>query len=388
MTEDSGKNDGIINLGLYPLLRYSYYSAPLYTMTAALYMDVTRDRSVVVNKTVGRIQVSIRAPSWQELETKYVTWNKVLLKETLENSLLSGQKSKPFIRLSLQEDTASLSPWRPVDCQPNETVAIILPYRDRDLHLRTFLYHMHAFLRHQEVTYTIFVIEQLNRTHFNRGSLLNIGFRESRRVSEFDCFIFHDVDLLPEDDRLLYRCRDQPIHMSAAISASNYKLQYEDYFGGVTALNRTQFEKVRGFSNFFFGWGGEDDDFYNRVQEKGYQVFRYPLDISRYTMLQHGREQLNQPNAIRKELLKHMKGRSKLDGYPECDYKIVDAGYRHKGLVYWISVEIPEKEVTSKFLRLLPLSDAARNHVKNQREVIATGLPGIVREFLKLFLRF
>lgn len=44
----------------------------------------------------------------------------------------------------------------------------------------------------------------------------------------------------------------------------SFRLPYETNFGGVSALTKEQYEAVSGFSNSFFGWGGEDDDFYNR----------------------------------------------------------------------------------------------------------------------------
>lgn len=53
--------------------------------------------------------------------------------------------------------------------------------------------------------------------------LMNIGFVESQKLHEYDCFIFHDVDLLPEDDRNLYTCPEQPRHMSVAVSTLKYK---------------------------------------------------------------------------------------------------------------------------------------------------------------------
>ena len=45
-----------------------------------------------------------------------------------------------------------------------------------------------------------------------------------------------------------------------AFSVLSFRLRYSGYFGGVTALSREQFFKVNGFSNNYWGWGGEDDD--------------------------------------------------------------------------------------------------------------------------------
>lgn len=58
---------------------------------------------------------------------------------------------------------------------------------------------------------------------FNRGKLLNVGFVEASKIKKFDCFIFHDVDLIPENDRNLYTCPEQPRHMSVAVDTFNYK---------------------------------------------------------------------------------------------------------------------------------------------------------------------
>lgn len=40
-------------------------------------------------------------------------------------------------------------------------------------------------------------------------------------------------------------------------------------FGGVTMFTEEQFRRVNGFSNYYWGWGGEDDDMYNRLINKG-----------------------------------------------------------------------------------------------------------------------
>lgn len=74
---------------------------------------------------------------------------------------------------------------------------------------------------------------------------------------------------------------------------------YPELFGGAVALSRDQFKKIRGFSNVFFGWGGEDDDLYYRVKHHRYEVFRHVSQIARYTMIKHERDVLNPANPER-----------------------------------------------------------------------------------------
>ena len=38
---------------------------------------------------------------------------------------------------------------------------------------------------------------------------------------------------------------------------------------------------VNGFSNMFWGWGGEDDDMANRLRVKKLFISRYPANIAR-----------------------------------------------------------------------------------------------------------
>ena len=43
-----------------------------------------------------------------------------------------------------------------------------------------------------------------------------------------------------------------------------HRLPYTGILGGVTAMRREQFYKINGYSNKYFGWGGEDDDLSGR----------------------------------------------------------------------------------------------------------------------------
>ena len=93
--------------------------------------------------------------------------------------------------------------------------------------------------------------------------------------------MFHDVDLLPEDDRNLYTCPAQPRHMSVAIDKLKYKLPYKRLFGGVSAITVKHFNTVNGFSNQYWGWGGEDDDMAKRLARNNLTITRYKPDIAR-----------------------------------------------------------------------------------------------------------
>jgi beta-1,4-galactosyltransferase 1 len=41
-------------------------------------------------------------------------------------------------------------------------------------------------------------------------------------------------------------------------------MPYDGFFGGAVALSTENIKQMNGFSNLFYGWGGEDDDTLNR----------------------------------------------------------------------------------------------------------------------------
>lgn len=155
---------------------------------------------------------------------------------------------------------------RSIDKRVINRVAIIVPYRDRLRNLKIFLQYIHNFLIWQAgANYVIYLVEPLKTLTFNRALLINIGFREALLQYNFECFIFHDVDMLPEVFANNYMCDlDRPKQMATAISLyaySAHKYFTEIYMGGVTAFTREQFEKINGYSNLFYGWGGEGEIF-------------------------------------------------------------------------------------------------------------------------------
>lgn len=176
-------------------------------------------------------------------------------------------------------------------------------------------------LRRQNLHYRIFLINQSDSNPFNRAMLFNIGFIEAMKEYNWTCIIFHDVDLIPEDDRNIYGCTSNPRHMSVAVDKFEYKLPYKLIFGGAVALTPQQFRQLNGFSNMFWGWGGEDDDMAARVQSKGMQIERYSAEIARYRMIKHQPEKRNK---MRWSLLKTSSKRFATDGLTSVDYKVVE----------------------------------------------------------------
>ncbi|GAV01396.1 hypothetical protein RvY_12118 [Ramazzottius varieornatus] len=229
--------------------------------------------------------------------------------------------------------------FRPSHCLARHKVAIILPYRDRPEHLRIFLNNIHPILRRQQLDYGIFVVEQAGLTKFNRGTLMNVGYVEARKSYDYDCFIFHDVDLLPENDRNLYSCPGLGArHMSVAIDKFNYHLPYKTILGGISAFTDAQFAKINGFPNIYWGWGGEDDDLSIRVRSHGFNITRYPAAIARYKMIKHDADPSNPANPVRFELLKFAAKRFKSDGLNNLKYKLIDSQLRP--LYTWLLVDI------------------------------------------------
>jgi N-terminal region of glycosyl transferase group 7 len=129
-----------------------------------------------------------------------------LKKRRIEESEKSDEK-----HLSSSNGTKSSSSSRQKSAAESTKVkpeiAIIVPYRDlhvkqrRKQQLDLFIPSISKFmeLKKDRSSYRIYIIEQSNDGRkFNRGKLLNIGFKIAC-ADGCKAFIFHDVDLLPSE---------------------------------------------------------------------------------------------------------------------------------------------------------------------------------------------
>ena len=215
--------------------------------------------------------------------------------------------------------------WAPIDCKREIKVAIIVPYRNRPENLSIFLRHMHNFLQRQKRNYQIFIIEQSDDLLFNRGSLLNIGYKEIQKYDNFTCLIFHDLDMLSEHTSVGYDCiKSGIIHLSSRLSVTNYTLPYKRYIGGVLSISPRTFQKLNGYANTFWGCGGEDDELVNRIEHNGIKLYRLTESMSRYHCLSHGNSK-QVYNKNRFKILESSSSRYSLDGLNDLVYDTIEA---------------------------------------------------------------
>ena len=177
------------------------------------------------------------------------------------------KKNKRDIKISLD---LSL-----IEFNDKSRVVIIVPFRDltkdrlRTKQLETFIKYYHKYIPNIEV---VIVEQSKDNKKFNRGKLLNIGF-DLTKNSEADAFIFHDVDLIsPESVMSLYTTiPEMPIHIA---NLWTEKYAHKDFLGGIISFKKEDFEKINGFPNNFWGWGGEDDSVYNRLSASEIPVLK------------------------------------------------------------------------------------------------------------------
>lgn len=165
-------------------------------------------------------------------------------------------------------------------------LGIVVPIRDRNEEVFKFTAHMQWFLA-DKLDYTIYFIEQQSPELFNYGSLCNVGYELLK--DECDYFIFHDVNLIPITDNCDYSDDFlNPVHISANISDIKNGKPYPHYIGGVFKINKTDFEKINGFSNEYWNGGFEYLDLLWRMNKYGVSlptIKFFNKDINKYHKL-------------------------------------------------------------------------------------------------------
>ena len=139
---------------------------------------------------------------------------------------------------------------------------IIIPYRDRETHLKYFLEKVSAFLLENVEESSIIIVEQSINKEFNRGKLLNIGFKEYLDIASY--FITHDIDKIPNNNVIKQYNAEKDIYCL-------WK-PHDQSLGGVTKFSNNSIKLLNGFPNYIYGWGIEDRALFYRAKIKNIPI--------------------------------------------------------------------------------------------------------------------
>jgi hypothetical protein len=148
------------------------------------------------------------------------------------------------------------------------SLGIIVPYRDRAEHLKEFLTETTRFFASDPVNAGVsprfLIVEQGAGQPFNRGALLNVGFRLLESDVEYICL--HDVDRVPVAAD--YRWPERPM-MIIRHGLSLPPRVIDVLLSSVVLMQKQHFASANGFSNGYWGWGYEDVDLRERLLRCG-----------------------------------------------------------------------------------------------------------------------
>lgn len=154
-------------------------------------------------------------------------------------------------------------------------LGVCVPYRNREEHMYKFVPHLSDFLQERGIEHTIYLAHQTDDKLFNRGAMKNIAAKHAFEDG-CDYIVWHDIDMVPEDDSCDYSYpEDSPKHLAVRISQSDYKLKYQEYFGGAVLFTKEQAYKTNGYSNDYWDWGMEDDDLFWRCIQENMAEHKY-----------------------------------------------------------------------------------------------------------------
>jgi len=143
---------------------------------------------------------------------------------------------------------------------------IVTPYRNREEHLKGFLENSPKYFKETGLTYDILICELDQGGDWNAGLPCNSlsTFLNSERKYKY--LYIHHVDVWPIEGEWKFP-EDKEVYHNLG-----------DY--GSCLMKMETFFEVNGYSNSFWGWGGEDNDLYQKLRCKGYNVIDIAHDNS------------------------------------------------------------------------------------------------------------
>ena len=156
-------------------------------------------------------------------------------------------------------------PEQVVEPEPNNPnipkLIFIIPYRNREQHLHFFKEHMKKVLSNMKThEYSMYFIHQQDEREFNRGAMKNIGYLVIKKMYPNNykniTIVFNDIDTMPYTKNFL--------DYNTVHGKVKHFYGYKFALGGIVSIKAGDFEKTKGFPNFW-AWGYEDNTLKQRV---------------------------------------------------------------------------------------------------------------------------
>lgn len=156
-------------------------------------------------------------------------------------------------------------------------IAIYIPFRNREEHLKKMLPHTVSFFRRNTNLEPLFIIaEQADELPFNKGAILNGAYFATKDLSDYICF--NDVDYLPmwadySKPALPSRIVWWGLHERPMGHGTNGLIKAQKHgLAAVNVMTHQQFQAANGWSNNYWGWGYEDTDLAKRLESVGWPI--------------------------------------------------------------------------------------------------------------------
>ncbi|CAK5091557.1 unnamed protein product [Meloidogyne enterolobii] len=235
-------------------------------------------------------------------------------------------------------------------------LCLIFPFKNRWDLAQFTLPKIDVFLKSQLINLSKFIIiNQTDNLRFNRASLLNIGALQAKEEN-CDYIALHDIDIgyflvlnfprpkkfskkiffllnlfftVPLNPALNYNYpgEGQLFHITAGKYHPIKRYDYKSYIGGVLLITLNDFIKINGMSNNFWGWGLEDDEFFQRLREAGLSknITRPDgLNTSRSNTFLHIHNKSDKRDYVQTDYKKkRRRGRDRLSGLSNLNYTLI-----------------------------------------------------------------
>ena len=129
---------------------------------------------------------------------------------------------------------------------------IIIPYRARQKQLDYYMKNAVPIIEQHMPNTKIVIVEQEKSKMFNKGAIMNVGFKEYKDMSKY--FIQQDIDIVPK-----VQCIKEYYNSSIENDSVLCILTSPcNTLGGIWKMSNPTIHIINGYPNDFWGWGVED----------------------------------------------------------------------------------------------------------------------------------